>query len=228
MESIQTPNFEATIKNIKQYNNLLEIEFTELPDLTEVDLSSIDVLTSGGIKCTSVPFVNYITTYNTNGNKVILSNDGSVYIEPELPIEPEPVEPYTPTLEELELQLENAKKNKVTQSKTLLDKFLAKHPLLFMDGNYYSVTQEKQSLLTSALMLYDVKLKAELNPVFKWNSTGETCIEMPIETGIALAIAIGNYVEPIVEQQRLVEKQINACTTQEELDGVVIAYETII
>ena len=77
-------------------------------------------------------------------------------------------------------------------------------------------------------MLYDVKLKAELNPVFKWNSTGETCIEMPIETGIALAIAIGNYVEPIVEQQRSVEKQINACTTQEELDGVVINYEAII
>ena len=227
MESIQTPNFEATIKNIKQYNNLLEIEFNELPNLTKVDLSYIDILTSGGIKCTSVPFTNYITIYKTDGNTVILSNDESVYTEPPT-IEPEPVEPYIPTPEELVLQLENAKKNKVAQSKTLLDNFIAEHPLLFMDGNYYSVTQEKQSLLTSALMLYDVKLKAELNPVFKWNSTGETCIEMPIETGISLAIAIGNYVEPIVEQQRSVEKQINACTTQEELDGVVIAYETII
>lgn len=227
MESIKTPNFEATIKNIKQYDNLLEIEFVELHDFTEVDLSYIDILTSGGIKCTSVPFTNYITIYKTDGNTVILSNDESVYTEPPT-IEPEPVEPYIPTPEELALQLENAKESKVTQSKTLLDKFLAEHPLLFFDGNYYSVTQKKQSLLTSALILYDVKLKAELNPVFKWNSTGETCIEMPIETGIALAIAIGNYVEPIVEQQRSVEKQINACTTQEELDGIVIAYETII
>ena len=157
MESIQTPNFEATIKNIKQYDNLLEVEFTELPDLAKVDLSYIDILTSGGIKCTSTPFIDYITIYKTDGNKVILSNDESVYVEPPI-IEPEPVEPYIPTPEELVLQLENAKKNKVTQSKTLLDNFIAEHPLLFMDGNYYSVTEKKQSLLTSALMLYDVKL----------------------------------------------------------------------
>jgi hypothetical protein len=227
MESIQTPNFEATIRNIRQYNNLLEIEFIELPNLTEVDLSSIDILTSGGIKCTATPFNNYTTIYKTDGNIITLSNDDSVYVEPPI-IEPEPVEPYIPTPEELVLQLGNAKENKVAQSKTLLDNFLARHPLLFMDGNYYSVTEKKQSLLTSALMLYDVKLKAGLNPIFKWNSTGETCIEMPIETGITLAIAIGNYVEPIVEQQRSVEKQINACTTQEELDGVVIDYEAVV
>ena len=51
---------------------------------------------------------------------------------------------------------------------------------------------------------------------------------MPIETGIALAIAIGDYVEPIVEQQRTIEKAISVCTTQEELDLVVIAYEEVI
>ena len=101
MESIKTPNFETTIKNIKQYNNLLEIEFVELPDLTEVDLSSINILTSGGIKCTSTPFIDYITIYKTDGNKVILSNDESVYTEPETPIESEPIETYTPTEEEI-------------------------------------------------------------------------------------------------------------------------------
>lgn len=151
MESIQTPNFETTIKNIKQYNNLLEIEFNELVNLTDVDLSSIDILTSGGVKCTSVPFTNYITIYKTDGNTVILSNNGNVYVEPEPPIKPEPVEPHEPTEEEIALSLENAKLNKINQLSIACEKTIHKGINIetSLGIEHFSLTLEDQLNITA-------------------------------------------------------------------------------
>ena len=129
--------------------------------------------------------------------------------------------------EYLSEQLEKAKASKIAQSKEELEKFFANHPLLFKDNNYYSVTQEKQSLLNSALTLYNLKIQSEQEAVFKWNATGERCIDMSIEDGCELAIAIGNYVEPYVSHQQDIELQIKGCNTMKELEAVVIDYEAI-
>lgn len=222
MEKVKINNTMYEIKNIQEYSNLLKIEFNYIEDLTNIDLSSIEVYTSGNVFCRE--FSNYNTIYKQNDNVVILSNDGSIYKEPDTK-NSTPIEPHVPTEEEIATQLVSAKKSKITESNKKLEEFLLNNPLLFTDGNYYSVTMEKQNLLTSALTLYNLKLNAGLNPVFKWNSTGDTCVEMPIETGMALAISIGTYVEPIVEQQRIIEKQINMCTTIDEVNSVVIKYE---
>lgn len=226
MEIIQTPNFETTIKNIKQYNNLLEIEFVELPDLTEIDLSSINILTSGGIKCTSTPFIDYITIYKTDGNTVILSNDESIYVEPPI-IEPDIS--YEPTPEELALQLEMAKNNKIKESHILLEKYLADNPLLYTDGKHYTVTLEKQNLLTGNLLAYQLELQLGMeSPELEWNATGDECVSWTFEDLSSLAIAIKYYVKPYVAHQRKIEKdEIAPCVTQEELNNVVIDYETI-
>ena len=227
MESIQTPNFTTKIKNIKQYNNLLEIEFSELTNLLTVDLSSIDILTSGGIKCTSTPLVNYTTIYKTDGNTITLSNDGSIYVEPEQ-IESNPIigEPYNPTPEDLLLQLESSKKNKVIESKSKLDIFLENNPYLFIDDKHYSVTKEKQNLLSNAIAVYQMKLQSgDTNATIKWNATGEECTIRTIEEVIVLALSIATYVEPLVAQQQSFEVKINSCETQAELDGIVINYE---
>ena len=148
MESIQTPNFEATIKNIKQYDNLLEIEFNELPDLTEVELSSINVLTSGGIKCTSTPFVNYTTIYKTDGNTIVLSNDEVTYVEPELPVEPEP---HEPTEEEIALSLERAKLNKINELSSACEKTIHKGIDIetSLGIEHFSLTLEDQLNITA-------------------------------------------------------------------------------
>jgi hypothetical protein len=129
--------------------------------------------------------------------------------------------------EYLSEQLEKAKVSKIAKSKLELEKFFLEHPLLF-NGKHYNVTKGKRDLLNGALALYNLKLQSGQTPILKWNSTGDKCKEMPVEDGAALAIAIGDYVEPYVAQQQDIELKAKACTTMEELNEVVIKYETTV
>ena len=106
---------------------------------------------------------------------------------------------------------------------------MSENPLLFTDGKYYSVTKEKQNLLSNAIAVYQMKVQiGEENPEIKWNATGEECTARPIEEVTALALAIAAYVEPLVAHQQVLEVQINLCTTIEEVNSMVIDYETVI
>lgn len=125
----------------------------------------------------------------------------------------------------LDEQLEKSKVSKIAQSNADLESFFLTHPLLY-NGKYYNVTKEKRDLLNSALALYNLKLLSGQIPIFKWNSTGDRCEEMSIEDGTALAISIGDYVEPYVVQQQDIELRLKTCSTIEELENVVIDYET--
>jgi hypothetical protein len=224
MEKIKILNTEHDITNIRQYGNLLEIEFYNAIELRGKNLSSLEIFTAGGVKCATL--TGYSTIYKENDNIIVLSNDGSIYEEPAEPEPIEPSEPYVPSEEELFLQLENAKKNRADQSKTELDKFLEENPYLFEDGKYYAVTKEKQGLLGNAIAIYQMKIQAGYtDAIIKWNSTGEECTEWSIENITALALAIAKYVEPLVAQQQSIEVQINDFTSIDELSSMVIAYE---
>lgn len=104
MEKIRITNEELEIVSIRQDGSLLIIEFQQIADLSNKDLSAIDIYTSGGIKCTKEPITGFNTIYKVDGNTVILSNDGSVYTEPEPPIDPVPIEPHVPTESEIAQQ----------------------------------------------------------------------------------------------------------------------------
>jgi hypothetical protein len=100
MERIKILDAEIEIVSISvNCSNLLVVEFPEVADLSGKDLAEIEVLTAGGVPCATM--TGYSTIYRVDGNFVILSNDGSVYTEPEPVIEPEP---YEPTEEEIERQ----------------------------------------------------------------------------------------------------------------------------
>lgn len=226
MEKIKISNEELEVVSIRQNGSLLIIEFPQITDLSNKNLSTIDIYTSGGIKCTKEPITDFNTIYKVDDNTVILSKDGSVYVEPE---EPVPVEPHIPTEEEIALQLESAKRNKIVESNKKLELYLLEHPLLYSDGKYYSVTLEKQSILQGNLMGYQLELQMGVaNPILEWNSTGDVCIPWSYENLSALAVAIKNYVKPYVGAQQVYEKQTNACTTIDEVNGIVIDYETVI
>lgn len=221
MEKIKISNKELEIVRIIENNPLLEIIFPQATNLAGIDLSKIELMTSGGILCANL--IGYITIYKVDGNSIVLSNDGSVYTEPLI----KPVEPYEPTPEEITSQFDNAKKIKVELSKTLLDSYLTEHHLLFTEGKYYSVTREKQNLLNNAISVYQMKIQyGESNPTIKWNATGEQCTEWTINNITALALSIAAYVEPLVAKQQAYEIQINSCTIKEELESMVINYET--
>lgn len=124
-------------------------------------------------------------------------------------------------------ELDSAKKGKIQQSNDLLDIFLATHPITWVDGNKYSVTEEKQNLLTSNIALYQLSVQAGTPRELKWNTTGDVCTVWTIENLSALALAIGDYVQPYVTYQQTVEVQIKECTTMEELEAIVIDYSTV-
>ena len=124
-----------------------------------------------------------------------------------------------------EKSLEECKEEKIALSKLMLSEWLANNPMLYSDGNYYSVTEEKQSLLNSNLASYERATAAGIPYPLKWNSTGAECTEWEYTDLIALSLSIAAYVAPKVSTQQAVEVQIRACETKEEVDGVVISYE---
>nr|WP_312578328.1 hypothetical protein [Sedimentibacter sp.] len=131
-----------------------------------------------------------------------------------------------PNLEEIQKQLEKSKIEKTTQTKQQLAEFLESHPLQY-NGEYYSITQEKQALLTSSIAAYQLKVQAGIHAILKWNTTGDVCREFTIEEITGLVISITDYVQPRVEKQQALEMQIRNCTTQEELDNIIIDYEVM-
>lgn len=120
--------------------------------------------------------------------------------------------------------LEQIKTKKVTESKAVLADYLEAHPLTWTDGKQYSVTMDKQTLLTSALARYQLAVGLGQAPALRWNATGEGCMIWSYEDLAALALGIAAYVEPLVSRQQTIEVQINAALSREELGGIVIDY----
>ena len=147
---------------------------------------------------------------------MIYNADTGEFKEPEVvPISPMPED------------IEGAKAYKIAESKDKLAEWLACHPMTYKDGKQYSVTAEKQSLLNGNLSSYERAQGANpsINYPLKWNATGEECTEWEYEDLVGLSLAIAAYVAPKVAEQQAIEIAINACSTIEELNGVVIAYE---
>lgn len=124
-----------------------------------------------------------------------------------------------------EKSLEECKEEKIALSKLMLSEWLANNPMLYSDGNYYSCTEEKQSLLNSNLASYERATVAGIPYPLKWNSTGAECTEWEYSDLITLSLSVAAYVAPKVSIQQTLEVQIRACETKEEVDSIVISYE---
>ncbi len=167
----------------------------------------------------------YLYRRYDDGKTIELCNDNTPYVEPELP------EPYVPTGEELKIILEQNKRNKILTSKEMLKTYLEDHPIVSTAHNKivgrYSVTNEKQTLMMSQYMTY--KIEKETNPDAKltWNETGKSCEEWTEEEFLQLILEIKSYVYPLVYYQQLLEEQICSCTTQEQLDKIVVNYNSV-
>ena len=148
---------------------------------------------------------------------------------------PEYLEPYKYKLENGEIvqnpdyvppdTLSPLKMANIEESKTKLAEWLANNPLLYSDGKYYSVTEEKQSLLNSNIASYERAKALGIEYPLKWNSTGEECTEWTYESLVTLSLTIAAYVAPKVSKQQSIEIAIKSCETAEELDKVVISYD---
>lgn len=116
---------------------------------------------------------------------------------------------------------------RIQQSKTDLAEYLATHPLQWMDGNYYSITAEKQAQLTSKIMAATVAQTMSTDYTLTWNSTGDVCKEWTLEDLMALAFAIDARVTKLVSYQQTQEVAMKNATSQEELDAIVVDYDSV-
>ena len=144
----------------------------------------------------------------------VLNDDGSKIIDV---VATEPVV----TAEEIEAY----KTKRIQESKILLAKWLNDNPILYTDGKYYSVTEEKQALLNGNLASYERAKSVGIEYPLKWNSTGSSCVEWEYNDLLALSLTIAGYVAPKVAIQQNIELDIKACETMDEIDAVVIDYD---
>ena len=119
--------------------------------------------------------------------------------------------------------LPSIKSQLIVESKNQLAQFLAHHPLIWSDSKAYSVTQEKQALLTEQLGLYTID---QSMPLY-WNASGEECQQWEITKLASLAKAIASYVRPYVRYQYQKEKEIQLAETAEEARAIKVDYSEI-
>ena len=62
----------------------------------------------------------------------------------------------------------------------------------------------------------------------RWNEAGKACEEWTENEFLQLILEIKAYVYPLVFYQQRIEEEITKCTTQKELDIIVIDYNAII
>ncbi len=172
-------------------------------------------------------YSDYVTIYRKLDNIVQLSNDGGVYVEPEIP-EPVTPTPYVPTEEEIAEQLQYTKDDKIIQSKYMLSEYLDVNPLVSKCHNgiegKYNVSSEKQSLMANNYLTYTIAKQFDPSAKLTWNETGKECEEWTEQEYLQLLLEASAYVKPLVSKQQKYEVEINACTTIEEVEAIEIDY----
>lgn len=233
MEKIRFYNnatiYEGTTDFVRQHIIMIRFD-NDVPsaeDLTD----GFEILNenNGYVQADYKNFTTVYRIYDNDSKRIEFSDDGSIYIEPE-PI-PEP-EPYIPTPEELEVMFQQNKTNKIALSKTMLAEFLENNPIHSSAHNgiegIYSITNEKQTLMMSQYMTYQIEKAVSPNAKLTWNETGKAYEEWTEEEFLQLILEIKAYIYPLVSYQQHIEEAIVECTTQEEMDKIVIDYQSII
>ena len=123
--------------------------------------------------------------------------------------------------------LSENKAARIAQSKADLASYLESHPMPWTDGEYYSITAEKQAQLTSKIMAATMAQTLSADYHLTWNSTGEVCKEWTLADLSALAFAIDARVTALVTYQQTQEVAMRNAATQEELDAIVVDYDTV-
>lgn len=123
--------------------------------------------------------------------------------------------------------LDGIKEQKIAQSKIDLATYLETHPLQWTDGEYYSITAEKQNQLTSKIMAATMAQTMSTDYHLTWNSTGDVCKEWTLPDLSALAFAIDARVTTLVTYQQTQEVAIKNATTLEELEAIVVDYDSV-
>lgn len=121
--------------------------------------------------------------------------------------------------------LDQAKYDKQEKNKALFTEYLATHPLTWVDGKEYGVTQEDQSEISLNINQYQVAVAAGVeNPTLEWHARHEECQPWSLEQLAALSLAISNAVYPKYHQMQDYKTQIFGANSISELAAIELNF----
>lgn len=110
------------------------------------------------------------------------------------------------------------------ENKVALAAWLAEHPLTWVDGNVYGVTEEDQNEMSLNLQQYQVQVAAGRSVNLEWHTQKKQCHTFTQEQYTALLLAIIDYVYPYRRYQEAIKAAIYDAQTAEAVEAVVIDY----
>ena len=133
---------------------------------------------------------------------------------------------YDPSTGEFSCNLEEAQYAKQEENKVAFASYLNSHPLTWVDGKQYGITQEDQSEIALNINQYQVAVAAGIeNPTLEWHAKQEECYPWSLEQLSALSLAISNVVYPKYHQMQEYKTAIFAATSIAELNAIELTYE---
>lgn len=221
-------NNSQQIYNIKTFQKRGSLIILRGESLPLENTSGFKLLVNGKIQADYSAFTTKYNILTPITDTLMLSNSESFVETPESHVS---IYCYTSTEAENLEMLQLAKEERIRQSKSDLTDYLASHPLTATIHNgrsgSYSVTFEKQALMINHYATYQAEQKVFPNAKLLWNETGETNEEWTEEEFLHLISKVKKYVLPLVTHQQSIEKAINACTSDAELEAIVIDYSTV-
>lgn len=128
------------------------------------------------------------------------------------------------------MELNGAIEYLAEQSKNELSAYLENHPITSnvhggVDAKY-SITREKQNMLTSMILMTQMAKQAGLEYQPSWNVTNEPCTyDWTVEQLQALAVQIEATVRPLISLQQTIESNIRKADSVENAIAAAVNFE---
>ncbi len=122
--------------------------------------------------------------------------------------------------------LEEVQYMKQEENKLAFATYLASHPLTWVDGKQYGVTEQDQSEISLNINQYQIALNAGIDtPTLEWHAQHEECYPWTLEKLVQLSLAISQAVYPIYHKMQQYKTAIFNATTIEEVETIELQYE---
>lgn len=130
---------------------------------------------------------------------------------------------------EKEKEFEDYKYAKILESKQILALYLEQNPIKSTAHNgvegTYAVTEEKQNLMTSNYLTWQIESQLNPDAVLTWNETGKSCEPWKPEEFLQLILEIKNFVKPRIVIQQTYEEQVLLATSKDDIDLISLSYD---